>query len=233
MSTRSPAFPLIITLAALLALVAWDASGLDLALAAPFAGPFGFPLKDDWILTRIFHRGARMAAWIPALWLVAGIFLPTGIQRQLSRRERVLWAVSTLAALAAISLAKHVSLTSCPWDLAQFGGSAQWVSHWAWGISDGGPGRCFPAGHASAGFAFVTAWFVLRDRFPRAALAWLLVSLAAGLLLGGVQQVRGAHYMSHTLWTAWTCWTVGYVISLVARPWRTPQPALTAGRAAT
>ena len=30
----------------------------------------------------------------------------------------------------------------------------------------------------------------------------------AGLLFGGAQTLRGAHYPSHSLWTAWLCWTL-------------------------
>mgnify|MGYP003449324878 CR=1 FL=1 len=32
-----------------------------------------------------------------------------------------------------------------------------------------------------------------------------------GFALGAVQQLRGAHFMSHTLWTAWICWTLGWL----------------------
>ena len=47
----------------------------------------------------------------------------------------------------------------------------------------------------------------LQDKAPRVARAWLLGVMAAGLMLGLTQQLRGAHFMSHTLWTAWVCWT--------------------------
>ena len=39
-------------------------------------------------------------------------------------------------------------------ELAEFGGVAQHVSHWSLGVLDGGPGHCFPSGHASSAFAF-------------------------------------------------------------------------------
>ena len=39
--------------------------------------------------------------------------------------------------------------------------------------------------------------------------AWLAAVFALGLLFGSVQLARGAHYPSHTLWTAWICWAVG------------------------
>lgn len=101
---------------------------------------------------------------------------------------------------------------SCPWDLQQFGGVARYLSHWAWGVSDGGAGGCFPSGHASAGFAFVGGFFAFRHTLPLTARRWLIGALAAGLLLGLAQQVRGAHYMGHTLWTAWFCWAAAALV---------------------
>ena len=38
----------------------------------------------------------------------------------------------------------------------------------------------------------------------------MLAALAAGLLLGLSQQWRGAHFMSHTLWTGWVCWCLAW-----------------------
>jgi membrane-associated PAP2 superfamily phosphatase len=103
-------------------------------------------------------------------------------------------------------LLKQLSLTSCPWSLAEFGGSARHVSHWAWGVADGGEGRCFPAGHATAAFCFLPGYFALRAAAPVAARRWLLAVLGAGAVLGVVQVMRGAHFASHSLWTGWFCW---------------------------
>jgi membrane-associated PAP2 superfamily phosphatase len=46
---------------------------------------------------------------------------------------------------------------------------------------------------------------------------WLIAAVVCGLVLGLAQQWRGAHYMSHTLWTAWVCWSVALAIDVVAR----------------
>ncbi|QTD45637.1 phosphatase PAP2 family protein [Ottowia testudinis] len=193
----------------LLALGLWDASGLDLPLAHWFGDASGFALRRDWLLTTVLHDGARKASWGLAVLLALMVWRPSGAWRRMARRERIGLLLGALAPVLVTSLVKRASLTSCPWDLKAFGGSADYVSHWLWGVADGGGGHCFPAGHASAGFAYVAGWFWLRRASPRTAAWWLTAALALGLILGAVQQVRGAHYMSHTLWTAWLCWAAG------------------------
>lgn len=219
------------TLGALACLLAWDALGQDRALAHVFGSGTGFPMREQWFFTQVLHEDARRLGWIVVLLLTLGVWWPAGLLRRIDLGERLQLAASALVALFVVSSLKSLSATSCPWDLAEFGGVARYASHWALGIVDGGGGHCFPAGHASAGFAFVGGYFVLRRRQPRAARRWLAASLAAGLILGGAQQVRGAHFMSHTLWTGWLCWTTGWLCDLAAAALRrrlaladSPQP---------
>jgi membrane-associated PAP2 superfamily phosphatase len=195
-----------VTLAALILILLWDLSGLDLMLARWFGGPAGFPLQHHWFWEGVLHESVKKIQWLPALLLVAMVIWPVGFMRQVGRGRRAQLAGGTLLALALISGMKLFSLTSCPWDLQQFGGAARHVSHWLWGTADGGGGRCFPAGHASAGFAYIGGYFVFRPVAPRIARGWLIGALLTGLVLATAQQVRGAHFMSHTLWTAWLCW---------------------------
>jgi len=221
--------PLAWTLLTLLLLLAWDATGLDLALARLAGTPMGFPWRDNAFLVHVMHEGARSLSWLLLIALFAAIRWPVGVLRRLLMRERAQLAFTVLAGVLVVSLAKQASATSCPWDLKVFGGVADYVSHWAWGRRDGGPGGCFPAGHASAGFAYVAGWFVLRRASASAARAWLGCALAAGLLLGLAQQQRGAHYMSHTLWTAWLCWTTGFVVDELLRLKYTRRDSLAGG----
>ena len=204
------------TLGALACVVAWDAAGQDLQAAHLFGTGSGFPLRDHWLLVQVLHEGARYLAWLMALLLALGVWWPWGVLRRLDTAGRLQIAASALLALAVVSVMKNLSTTSCPWDLAEFGGVARHASHWALGTLDGGSGRCFPAGHASAGFAFVGGYFALRRTEPGAALWWLGTAMAAGFVLGAAQQVRGAHFMSHTLWTGWLCWTTGWVCDMAA-----------------
>jgi membrane-associated PAP2 superfamily phosphatase len=200
------------TLAALALVLLWDAAGLDLALARLAGGDHGFPWRDQWLTAEVLHRWVRPVAWLLAGWLILGLWWPTGVLRRLPRRARLQWLARLALALVAVNLLKQASHTSCPWDLSAFGGQADYLSHWAWGRTDGGPGRCFPAGHAATGFAFVGGAFVLRPVSERHARWCLVAALAAGLLLGAAQQLRGAHFMSHTLWTGWLCWASAWVV---------------------
>ena len=208
------------TAGSLLFLLAWDASGLDLVLAHWFGTAQGFALRDHWLFTTVLHEGARRLSWLLVVGLSLAVWWPVGVLRQLDRWQRLQLVVSILLGLALVVAIKRISSTSCPWDLAEFGGLARYVSHWRFGLVDGGGAHCFPAGHASAGFAFVGGYFVLRDRAPRAARIWLAAALAAGLVLGVSQQMRGAHFMSHTLWTAWLCWTVAWACHSLVTTWR-------------
>jgi len=209
-----------ITAAMALLFLAWEAAGGDLRLAASAGSGSGFVLRDHWFMSGVMHQGARLLAWSLALVLITSVWWPVGPMRRLSKGRRVQLAGGVLLSVLVVSLLKSVNPAPCPWDLSEFGGQAQAVSHWQWWFTPpGGRGRCFPAGHASAGFAFVGGYFVFRHSAPALARRWLLVSLAAGLLLGLTQQWRGAHFMSHTLWSGWVCWCLAWALDALRAGW--------------
>jgi membrane-associated PAP2 superfamily phosphatase len=135
-----------------------------------------------------------------------------------SRGQRAGWWAVMAACALAIPAIKRVSLTSCPWDLAEFGGTASTVSHWLAGVADGGPGHCFPSGHAVSAFALIGAVFLWRDHSPRLARGLFVLIVMLGTLHGLVQTARGAHFVSHTLWTAWLCAALAVLASAIEKP---------------
>jgi membrane-associated PAP2 superfamily phosphatase len=224
MPSRSSRSLTTLTFCLLLALAAWDSSGLDLVLARWTGGPNGFALRDHWLLTTLLHTGMQRVGWLLVLGLCLAVWWPLGSLARLPVANRLQLASTTLLALLAVSLLKSTSHTSCPWDLAEFGGVAQYASHWSL-LADGGPGQCFPAGHAASGFAFVGGYFAFRRDWPGLARAWLAGAVGVGLLLGWGQQLRGAHFMSHTLWTGLLCWCVALALDLGWNAWVRRRPA--------
>ena len=213
----------------LLGLLAWDFSGLDLGVMHLLADARGFAWRDSAWLADIFHTGARRLAIVIYLGVVCTLFWPWGIFRDITRRQRIEVVVGIALSLIAVSGLKSLSLTSCPWDLQDFGGTAHYVSHWQWGVRDGGSGACFPGGHASSAMAFLALslpWLTASQAHQQ---HWgrglLLTVLSLGLLLGAVQTLRGAHYPSHTFWTGLICWLVAWANHWAFGAWAKRKPA--------
>lgn len=218
---------LLTPIASAAALLAWDAAGWDLAVSRWVGGPAGFAWRDAWWTSRLLHDGGRWAAWALLLALVLAAWrTPAAVAHGPSRAHRWRWLAVMGACVLAVPALKRFSSTSCPWDLAEFGGVASHVSHWRFGVFDGGPGHCFPSGHAVAAFAFFGLYFMWRDHDPRRARAWLAGVGLAGLAFGVAQLLRGAHYLSHTLWSAWLCWAISAAAAhLPPLARQRPQPA--------
>jgi membrane-associated PAP2 superfamily phosphatase len=213
--TRDPAWLAL----ALLALLAWEAGGGDRALSAWAGGSAGFPLRVPGSWASVLHEAGRgLAAWVLAALLLDAAWPQLAGRRPVAARER--WtrravALATVGTLLAVPAIKRISLTSCPWDVVDFGGQVPWVSHWAWSVLDGGPGHCFPSGHAVAAFAFYVPALAWRRSRPRAATAAFAGVSLAGAVFGATQLLRGAHYLSHVLWSAWLCAVIAVGVSAV------------------
>ena len=207
-------------LAWLLLLLLWETSRWDLAVVRAVATGSGFALRDHWFTSTVLHQGGRAAGWLVMAALVLNLWRPLPFARDLSMSERRWWLGSIVACLLAVLTIKHASLTSCPWSLAEFGGTARYVPHWRLGVADGGGGGCFPSGHASAGFSFFAGYFALRERHGTAARWWLAGVLFFGVIFGVGQTLRGAHYPSHTLWTAWICLAICVTLHHAGWVWR-------------
>lgn len=196
-----------VTFVALVALCCWDLAGLDLPAARLFGSAQGFGLRDNWWTARLLHEGGRLAAWVTLAAVALSLWrLPTPDQP--ARAQRARWIAVMLLCILAVPAIKRSSPTSCPWELAEFGGVAAYVSHWRMGVADGGSGRCFPSGHAVAAFGFFGMYFLWRGHSAARSRAWLGAVLVAGAVFGMAQLARGAHYPSHTLWSAWLCWAL-------------------------
>jgi membrane-associated PAP2 superfamily phosphatase len=189
-------------------LAAWEWSGADLWVSSLLADPVrGFAWRAHPVLVSIFHDGGRLLAGLVLLALLMDLLRSEAPARP-SRAQRGMALGLIVLCMVLVSLLKRWALTSCPWDVLGLGGTVPYVPHWHWTRADGGPGHCFPSGHASAAFAFFPLFFLWRHRAPRLASMILAGIWTAGLLFGATQILRGAHYLSHVAWTAWICWTI-------------------------
>lgn len=197
---------LIATFAGLAVILLWEIQGWDRAVSHLFGSTSGFPLRDAWITETVLHAGGRALAGIALALLVVDLLRTPSAGP--TRAQRGYWLGAIVAALTLVPALKRFSLTSCPWSLSEFGGTAGYVPHWLAGVADGGPGHCFPSGHAVSAFAFFGLYFLWRPHRPGVARLAMAAVLVLGALYGFGQLVRGAHFVSHTMWSAWLAWTI-------------------------
>lgn len=173
-------------------------------------------LNHNFVPEQLIHIGGRRMstlAWISVVlvWL-ASWRVPT--LRKWRRQSLYLW-LSVLLSTALVSTLKRESGLDCPWDLLRYGGDRAYFGWFSSRPAWMPHASCFPAGHASAGYAWVALYFFFLAVRP----AWRWRGLAAGLILGAIfgvaQQLRGAHFFSHDLWTLMICWSSALLLYAV------------------
>jgi membrane-associated PAP2 superfamily phosphatase len=204
---KRPIFGLI--LAALVIVILEQFTNIDLWLADYYYSPElkTFVWKNTWFAKNLMHIYVKDFIISGAVVLISFVLLDTFVKFRwldtISRLRLRFVASASIIIPLVISMLKHRSMLHCPWDLTRYGGDAPFVrllSHIPLGMK---AGHCFPAGHASTGLwlaAICVFW--LPDQ-PKMALRMFFAGLSVGFILGWVQQMRGAHFLFHTLWATW------------------------------
>ncbi|MGV8960625.1 MAG: phosphatase PAP2 family protein [Stenotrophomonas sp.] len=183
-------------------------------------------LKEAWFTSQLIHRDGKWLSVLASLGLI-GALLRARFDARWHRYRRPLLYLLLAVALSTglVSALKSVTQMDCPWDLSRYGGLRSFVGLFETRPADMPSAACFPAGHASAGYAWVALYFFAL--VVRPAWRWRLLTLAllTGATFGFGQQLRGAHFLSHDLWSLGISWLVA--LSLYLWMFR-PQPEPTA-----
>jgi membrane-associated PAP2 superfamily phosphatase len=177
----------------------------------------------DWIINELVHTGGR---WIIRVLvaLALALWIATYVRQEWRavRRPAAYFTISAVLSIGIVGLLKTVTNVDCPWDLSLFGGRFPYVELFADRPDALRAGHCFPAAHASSGYALLALYFVFRERHAGLAKLGLALGLLTGLGFGIAQQARGAHFLSHDLWSAFIVWTVllsVYTFAFQGRLW--------------
>lgn len=199
-----------IPLALMAALLLIDPAPLDFALANLFYEPGqGFIGRHSFWLEDILHDRAKQAVIVVGVLAIVGFVLSLLPTRLRAWRRPLGYLVLALGlSTAVVTPLKALTGMHCPWSLSEFGGQEQFTPLLAERAPTTKPGRCWPGGHASAGFSLLALFFVLRDRRPRAARVALAVALGLGSLFSFGRMLQGAHFLSHNVWTLLIDWVI-------------------------
>lgn len=181
---------------------------IDMQLIHPWIDSAGnFPLKNNWFLVEINHKLIKH--------LVIGFFviilLSWIASFKFDQLKAFKWQLGYLFWVSVLStvligLLKSHSAHACPWSMTE---STAFGYVWDFSATQG---HCFPGGHASTGFSLLTGFFVFRKSNSKIAYFFLCLGLVLGFITGWGQMMRGAHFLSHNLWTGWIIYTFNLLV---------------------
>nr|WP_314626570.1 phosphatase PAP2 family protein [uncultured Noviherbaspirillum sp.] len=214
---RSCVLALLLAALLLVWLGRWTNADLYLADLVFDFGSNTFPLRAQWFFEHFLHHTMKAlmiaVALVPVTMLSADAFDNWQLFDSATRRKLAIVAASAVLVPVAINALKAASIHHCPWNLSRYGGFAPYLR-----IFDSLPagvsaGHCFPAGHASSALWLASIAVFWLPGHPVKACSAFAAGLSPGLALGLAQQARGAHFLSHTLWSAWVAALIVVVLA--------------------
>ncbi len=159
--------------------------------------------RDNMVLKFFFYKLPKYIivsyGIIIILWAVKLSYCRENIELQKKLLFLILILILTPLTVAIL---KHYSPIYCPNFVKEFGGDRLYISPFDMfneAIFFNHTGKCFPAGHASGGFALLSLYFVMPNRALK--ISALVFSLSLGWIMGLYQIAKGTHYLSDTLVT--------------------------------
>ncbi|NGZ06331.1 MAG: phosphatase PAP2 family protein [Magnetococcales bacterium] len=185
--------------------------------------------KDDPLTRKLFYTWTKRAILIIGIAIIITLIWTWKFNLTMTtRRGLILLALGLTIVPGAISGLKNITNVHCPWSLERYGGQLPHLPLFASQPSDFPevrPGKCWPAGHPSGGFAFMMLFFVFRNPLWRK--LGLGFGLSLGWIMGSYQMLKGAHFFSHVLITMLLSWLL--ILSIVSTvdhlSKRRPRPA--------
>lgn len=172
---------------------------------------FYYPEQKEWLinptkhkeLTFFFYDGLKRTIVLFLVCCILNMLISIKIKNLRAYNHFCLvMIISFIIIPCLIAGAKSFTNVYCPYQLDIYNGLYPFVR-----ILESYPdnfiqpkiGRCFPAGHATAGFAFLGLFYAFKNKAYR--LWGLFGGLLLGLVAGTYQMMRGQHFLSHTLFS--------------------------------
>jgi membrane-associated PAP2 superfamily phosphatase len=180
------------------------------ALYGAAAQHWFFPRENESWQALLFYRGIKyLIIFAGAGFFAAYLFSfvkRANILREY-RRGLLIVCLSMILVPTFVGVLKTATNTPCPSECERYGGAYPYIT-----VLDPMPlnisekFRCFPAGHASGGFALMSLYFLFRSR--RNKVLALTAALGTGSMMGFYKMAMGDHYLSHTLITLLLSWLI-------------------------
>ena len=106
--------------------------------------------------------------------------------------------VGVLLTIAIVAVFKDNTTYLCPWYLKPFGGTHDSIPLLSlFDVNQYGRNHCFPAGHASGSYGWLALPFILFPLKTPQFRKWMSLVIGISFSFTVVQNLRGAHFISH------------------------------------
>lgn len=170
--------------------------------------------KKESILRFLLYDGLKVLLIIFAVSILFSlIFLRKKKFVQEYKKGLIIILLSAIFVPSIIGSLKAITNTPCPCNIVHFNGSYPDIK-----VFDSYPKdfiqtskiKCWPAGHASGGFALMALFFLFKTAKNQKNA--LVVALIIGWSMGTYKMLLGDHYLSHTIITMLTAWLIILII---------------------
>lgn len=180
------------------------------------------PLSHTWFLDRdlepyhfIFYSGVKKLLILIAVgFLIALLFFRKTAWVQSYKKGILIVILSAIFVPVAVGAFKKTTNMPCPKHEIHYGGAyprtAVWQSY-APKYASMKKIACWPAGHASGGFALMSLFFLFKRKRNR--YLALFFALTVGWSMGSYKMLIGDHFFSHTWITMLMAWLIILLIS--------------------
>ena len=195
---------------------------LDLAVASYFYHPES---SSQWPLGKLpvwqaFYYGIPVMTGVVCITALVFIFCASfGLSFCLRRRPQAIFLLLVFVIGPGVlvnAVFKDNWGRARPRQVEALGGQYVYTPPLKMTLETAGKLKSFPAGHASAGFAFVAFWFLVRRRYSKWGLSVLGGALLFGSLAGIGRLSAGGHFLSDVIWAAYlpfvTAWCLFHII---------------------
>lgn len=166
--------------------------------------------KDEPILKLFLYDGLKQGLIIFGVFiLILLIFFRKKEFVKEYKKGLIILLLSSIFVPTIVGSLKAITNTPCPCNIEHFGGEYPDIK-----VFDKYPedfiqkskAKCWPAGHASGGFALMALFFFFKN--PRNQFFGLIGAITLGWSMGTYKMLLGDHFLSHTIITMILAWII-------------------------
>ena len=170
--------------------------------------------KNEPILKFFFYDGIKnLLLFVGVLILFSLVFFRKKDLIQEYKKGLIIVLLASILVPSIVGFLKDITNTPCPCNIVYFNGTYPDKK-----VFDSYPDdfiqkskvKCWPAGHASGGFALMALFFLFKT--PKNQKRALVLALIIGWSMGIYKMLLGDHFLSHTIITMLMAWLIILII---------------------